>query len=62
MDNKKIGQYLVKGGALEQWQLDLALQQQEKDGGLLGEILIKLGYLEDRELINALTQQAEDQD
>ncbi len=62
MDNKKIGQYLVKGGALEQWQLDLALQQQEKEGGLLGEILIKLGYLEDRELIQALTRQAEDQE
>ncbi|MCP4137195.1 MAG: hypothetical protein GY754_39870 [bacterium] len=60
MESKKIGQYLVIGGNIAQWQLDIALEKQNKEGGLIGEILIKLGYLEDTALIDALKMQAED--
>lgn len=59
MENMKIGEYLVKGGAVDQWQLDIALKKQEKEGGLLGEILIGLGYIHDEQLITALRSQAE---
>lgn len=62
MDSKKIGEYLIKGGNIEQWQLDLALKHQDQHGGLLGEILVKLGYVEDKALIDALTQQTHDRE
>jgi hypothetical protein len=62
MDNKKIGQYLIKGGNIEQWQLDIALKHQEAEGGLLGEILVKKGFLKDQVLIDALTEQANDRE
>ncbi len=60
MENLKLGEYLVKGGSISEWQLDLALKKQVKDGGLLGEILIGLGYIHDEQLIIALRSQAED--
>jgi hypothetical protein len=59
MEHIKIGEYLVKGGAVTQWQLDIALKKQEKEGGLIGEILINLGYIQDEQLITALRSQAE---
>ena len=59
MENLKIGEYLVKGGSVSQWQLDIALKKQVKDGGLIGEILIGLGYIHDEQLIAALRSQAE---
>lgn len=59
MENLKLGEYLVKGGAISDWQLDIALKKQVKEGGLLGEILIGLGYIHDEELITALRNQAE---
>jgi len=60
MATQRLGEFLVKGGNITQWQLDLALEEQVKSGGLLGEILIRLGYLEDDTLIKALTGQVED--
>jgi type IV pilus assembly protein PilB len=59
MESMKLGEYLVKGGAVAQWQLDIALKKQEKEGGLIGEILINLGYIQDEQLIAALRSQAE---
>jgi len=60
MDNMKLGEYLVKGGSVSQWQLDIALKKQAREGGLIGEILIDLGYIQDEQLIKALRSQAED--
>ncbi|PKL40411.1 MAG: hypothetical protein CVV44_02075 [Spirochaetae bacterium HGW-Spirochaetae-1] len=56
----RIGEFLVKGGNITQWQLELALEDQKRNGGLLGEILIRLGYLENDELIKALTERVND--
>ena len=56
----RIGEYLVKGGNITKWQLDLALEDQKKNGGLLGEILVRMGYLENDELIKALTSRVDD--
>jgi len=55
-----LGYYLVKGGNIEQWQLDLALEKQKKEGGKLGEVLVRLGYLENDSVLKALEQQADD--
>ncbi len=55
-----LGFYLVKGGNIEQWQLDLALEKQENEGGKLGEVLIRMGYLENNSVLKALDQQADD--
>ena len=57
MKKSKIGEILVKGGAINKKQLEYALQKQEEEGGKLGEILIKLGYINDSILIKALTEQ-----
>ena len=56
---KKIGEILIKGGVINQKQLEFALDKQKKDGGFIGEILIELGYITDRTLIDSLREQAE---
>jgi hypothetical protein len=56
----RIGEYLVKGGNITQWQLDLALEEQKRSGGLLGEVLVRMGYLENDGLIKALTRNVDD--
>ena len=59
-EHMRLGEFLVKGGNITQWQLDIALEEQKKSGGLLGEILVRLGYLEDDVLIRSLTEKVED--
>ncbi|MCG8699809.1 MAG: hypothetical protein MI922_17275 [Bacteroidales bacterium] len=56
----KVGEILVKGGNLNQKELEYALKVQEREGGKIGEILIRLGYITDKALIDALTQQVKD--
>jgi type IV pilus assembly protein PilB len=46
-----LGESLVKGGVINQEQLDTALAEQKKNPGeKLGEILLRLGYLPMEEL------------
>ncbi|MFC1548938.1 hypothetical protein ACFL5E_03155 [Candidatus Omnitrophota bacterium] len=54
---EKLGEILVRGGALGEEQLQRALDFQRSEGGLLGEILVKLGYINERAIVQALTEQ-----
>jgi type IV pilus assembly protein PilB len=54
---EKLGEILVRSGALGQEQLQRALDFQRSEGGLLGEILVKLGYVNERAIVQALTEQ-----
>ena len=53
----KIGELLVKGGALTQEQLDSAVQLQQQTGQRLGKIIIELGFLKSEQFTSHLSQQ-----
>jgi hypothetical protein len=55
----RLGQHLIKSGAVTQAQLDEALEIQKDLGGKLGRILLKLGYLNEDELLKHLARQLE---
>jgi hypothetical protein len=44
--HKPMGEYLVEAGLLEQWQVDLALQEQQGTGQRLGDIIVAHGWLQ----------------
>jgi type IV pilus assembly protein PilB len=51
----KLGELLVRNGAISQGQLDYVLsQQQKKRTGHIGQILVKLGYIDDDTMRQAL--------
>jgi len=52
-----IGQLLLQKGLITIEQLERALQEQEKSGGLLGAILIKSGFIPDEKLYQVLSEQ-----
>ena len=54
---EKLGEILVRNGAISDDQLKKALDFQQQESGLLGEILVKLGYVNEREIVQALTAQ-----
>jgi len=48
---EKIGDFLVKIGAMKSWQVeDILIVQQSGDARIFGEIAIALGYIDDRAL------------
>ncbi len=50
-DAEKIGDFLVRIGVMQPWQLeDVLLAQRSGDARLFGEIAIELGYIEDAAL------------
>lgn len=51
---KPLGQKLIDGGYLTEDQLELALREKKRNGGLLGEILVKLGFVSDDILTNCI--------
>jgi len=53
----RIGEKLVRAGLVTQEQLERALEEQKRSGGLIGSNLIKLGYLKEEELLRFLSQQ-----
>jgi type IV pilus assembly protein PilB len=53
----KLGEMLVRGGKINQAQLQEALGYQKDQGGRLGTNLVKLGYLTERQLVDALAEQ-----
>lgn len=50
----KIGEILLKQGAITNDQLEKALLEQKRQGGRFGSVLIHLGYITEGQLINAL--------
>lgn len=48
---EKIGEFLVKIGAIKPWQVeDILLVQKSGDSRMFGELAITLGYIDDRAL------------
>jgi hypothetical protein len=53
----KLGQMLVAAGAIEPAQLEAALEEQQRTGGLLGLALVRMGVVDERALVRALAGQ-----
>ena len=51
---KPLGQRLIEEGFLTEEQLELALKEKDRNGGLLGEVLIRLNFISDDVLTNYL--------
>jgi len=49
---KRLGERLLESGHLSQTQLDLALREQKRRGGLIGQVLVGLGFVS-QEIISA---------
>jgi hypothetical protein len=49
---EKIGEFLLKIGAMKQWQVDdILIVQQSGDTRMFGELAIALGYIDDKALM-----------
>jgi len=57
LESEKLGEMLLDHGAIDQEELDHALEFQENVGGKLGEILIKLGYTTEMTIIEVIADQ-----
>ena len=55
--SKKLGELLVERGLVTKDQLELALEDQKKNGGLLGEILVGWGYTTEESIVQVLSDQ-----
>ena len=53
----RLGDILVKSRQLTESQLQAAIQEQRRWGGLLGEVLLRLNYLSESVLVKAVTRQ-----
>lgn len=53
----KLGDLLVKSGAITENQLDTALKTQIEQGGKIGDILVQLQFVTEEQIIKALTEQ-----
>ena len=54
---KRLGELLVEKQLVSAEQLELALADQKKNGGLLGEILVGWGYTTEESIVQALSSQ-----
>lgn len=54
---KEIGALFIEHGLISEDQLQEALTESQRVGGLLGRVLIDLGYVTDADLVRALTEQ-----
>jgi hypothetical protein len=54
-----LGEILLENGEISQDQLDAALEEQKKEGGLIGIILVNLGFISEQLLVKYLAVQAE---
>ena len=52
-----LGRLLLRQGILTSGQIQAALAEQQKRGGLLGEILVRLGFLQEIDVVAALVNQ-----
>ncbi len=53
----RLGEILVKAEAISEKQLQVAVAEQQRWGGLLGEILVRMEYLSEETLVLALSRQ-----
>ena len=56
---QRFGESLVSEGKITQQQLDLALRQQSKKGGLIGQILVELGFASGRVVAQQVAREAQ---
>ena len=56
---QRFGESLVTEGKITQQQLDLALRQQSKKGGLIGQILVELGFASGRVVAQQVAREAQ---
>ncbi|MBI4712210.1 MAG: hypothetical protein HY762_02725 [Planctomycetes bacterium] len=54
---KRLGELLIDDGLITNDQLQVALKEQQKTGGLLGETLVKLGAITEYDIAAALSTQ-----
>lgn len=54
---KRLGEILIEDGILSPENLEEALNQQKKEGGIIGQILIRLGYISEEDLVAAVAKQ-----
>lgn len=55
----RLGDWLLDSGHLSQTQLDLALREQKRRGGMLGETLVELGFVSPQILASFLAQKTQ---
>jgi len=56
---KLFGERLVEAGIISAQQLDLALRQQQRKGGLIGQVLVELGFVEARKVAECVAKEAQ---
>ena len=54
---KRLGEILIEDGVLTKEDLQVALDHQKKEGGVIGQILVRLGLLSEDRLVAALGKQ-----
>ncbi|MDD4085321.1 MAG: Flp pilus assembly complex ATPase component TadA [Acholeplasmataceae bacterium] len=54
---RRLGEILIDSGAINQKQLEHALNEQKSSGKRLGETLVTLGYLTEKQILSTLEQQ-----
>ncbi len=57
MSNGRLGDRLIQAGLITKTQLDQALEEQKRTGGLIGSNLIRLGYITEEDLLHFLSKQ-----
>lgn len=57
VSSKHLGQLLIERGVINHEQVDIAMEHQQKHGGLLGEALVVLKFATERDIAQALTAQ-----
>ncbi len=57
----RLGDWLLDQGYVTQVQLDLALREQKRKGGMLGELLVELGFVQEKELASFLASKTQGQ-
>ena len=55
--NKKLSELLLERGIINHQQLQLAIDYQKENGGLIGEILVELNFATEKDIAQALTSQ-----
>lgn len=55
--NKQLGELLIERGVINRQQLNLAIDFQKKNGGMLGEALVDLNFATEKDIAQALTAQ-----
>ena len=56
---KRLGERLLEAGYLSQTQLDLALREQKRRGGLIGQVLVGLGFVAQEIISNFVAKESE---